>query len=76
MRHSEKEISNAKDILESAGYFVENLWHVDDVKLRFECDDDTAQEILEDCVANDWIIEQINVTIHDNCTDRNLKELV
>ena len=32
-------IANAKLVLKQAGYFVDNLWHVDDVKLRYNCDD-------------------------------------
>jgi hypothetical protein len=50
----------AKEVLRNAGYFVDNLWHVDDVKLRYNCDDDKqAQEILSSALTNDATMEQI-----------------
>ena len=37
----------AKEVLRAKGYFVDNLWHVDDVKLRWNCtDDEVAQDVL------------------------------
>lgn len=39
-------IEDAKEILEKNGYFVANLWHIDDVKTDWNCDDDTAHDIL------------------------------
>lgn len=52
-------IVNAKLVLKQAGYFVDNLWHVDDVKLMYECDDDTAQRILHSALTNDATADQI-----------------
>ena len=53
-------IQQAKAILREAGYFVDNLWHVDDVKSRYEgCDDATAQEILDNALTNDGTMSQI-----------------
>ena len=40
-------IQEAKAILREAGYFVNNLWHVNDIKDRYECDNATAFEILD-----------------------------
>ena len=37
---------DAKKILERHGYFVANLWHIDDVTINYKCDEDTAQDIL------------------------------
>lgn len=67
-------IANAKLVLKQAGYYVDNLWHVDDVKDRFECDDDTAQEVLHDSLNNEWIIEKIFEQSYDFAKTRNLKE--
>ena len=54
------EEQKAKEILRKAGYFVDNLWHVDDVKLRYNCDDnEQAQEILQSALTNEAIMEQI-----------------
>jgi hypothetical protein len=52
-------IEQAKSILRDAGYFVDNLWSVDDVKSIYKCDNDVAQEILNDALTNDGTMEQI-----------------
>lgn len=53
-------IANAKLVLKQAGYFVDNLWHVDDIKERYNCsDDDQAQEILESALTNGATMEQV-----------------
>jgi hypothetical protein len=53
-------IANAKLVLKQAGYFVDNLWHVDDVKLRYNCDDDeVAQDILDRALTNGATMEQV-----------------
>jgi hypothetical protein len=55
-----REIANAKEVLRKAGYFVDNLWHIDDVKLRYNCEDDNqAQNILNSALTNDATMEQI-----------------
>ena len=52
-------IENAKKVLKENGYFVDNLWHVDDVKSKFKCDDDVAQGILDEALTNEATMEQI-----------------
>jgi hypothetical protein len=52
-------IEQAKKTLRDAGYFTDNLWHIDDVKYRYECDDETALEILDNALTNDATMEQI-----------------
>jgi hypothetical protein len=52
-------IEQAKSILRDAGYFVDNLWSVEDVKSIYKCDNDAAQEILYDALTNDGTMEQI-----------------
>lgn len=59
----QKEIEKAKQLLKDNGYFVDNLWHVEDVKGRFKCDDETAQSILKDALENDATMEQIWLAI-------------
>lgn len=69
-------IANAKLVLKQAGYFVDNLWHVDDVKDRFECeDDDTAQKILNLALTNDYTMETINYSIKDLAELKGLKPI-
>ena len=53
-------VQKAKEVLRENGFFVDNLWHVDDVKLRYNCDDDEqAQDILNGALTNDATMEQI-----------------
>ena len=70
------EINKAKEVLRKAGYFVDNLWHVDDVKLRFAVfDDEDAQGILNQALTNDWIMEQIHYGIGEAAEDEGFKEI-
>ncbi len=52
-------IANAKLVLKQAGYFVDNLWHVDDVKDKFECDDESAQKVLLLSLTHPYIVENV-----------------
>ena len=67
-----EEIENAKNVLRSAGYHVESLWHVKDVTDRYECDEDTAYEILTNCI--DRSIEGVFDDIMDDARFSELKE--
>jgi hypothetical protein len=70
------EVEKAKKVLREAGYFTDNLWHVDDVKLRFQVfDDEDAQDILQHALVNDWTMEQIHYIINDIATERGYKPL-
>jgi hypothetical protein len=57
-------IHNAKDVLKESGFFVDNLWTIRDVQDRFECDENTAQEILYKALTNEWVMDQIWQAIH------------
>lgn len=63
----------AKDLLRNEGYFVDNLWHVSDVQENFECDDETAQNILYWALTSDNVIEYINDMINRVATNEQLK---
>lgn len=52
-------IEDAKQILESNGYFVANLWHVSDVMELYECEEDVAQDILYKSLTNDHVMEAV-----------------
>ena len=59
-------IEQAKQVLEDNGYFVDNLWHIQDVRSKTNSiSDEDAMGVLEQALTNDWIVEQINVTISD-----------
>lgn len=63
----------AKDLLREQGYFVDNLWHVSDVQEIFECDDETAQNILYWALTSDNVIEYINDKINQVATNEQLE---
>ncbi len=53
-------VEEAKAVLRENGFFVDNLWHVDDIKLRYNCEDnEQAQDILNCALTNDATMEQI-----------------
>lgn len=56
-------IAEAKQVLRNEGYFVDNLWHVSDVQNNFECDEQTAQNILYWALTSPTTIEYINDSI-------------
>jgi hypothetical protein len=67
-------VEKAKEVLRENGFFVDNLWHVDDVKLRYNCDDDEqAQDILNGALTNDATMEQIWFAIDMVATDDGLE---
>ena len=52
-------VEQAKEVLKANGYFVDNLWCVDDVKAKFKCDDEQAQDVLFESLTNEATMEQI-----------------
>jgi hypothetical protein len=52
-------IDAAKAILKSNGYFVDNLWHTDDVIQKYNCDEETALDILSRVFHDGRICERI-----------------
>tara|TARA_B110000902_G_scaffold237202_1_gene284018 strand:- start:506 stop:748 length:243 start_codon:yes stop_codon:yes gene_type:complete len=59
MIHS-KEVEEAKALLKENGYYTDNLWHIDDVKANYECEDDSeAQEVLDSALTNEATMDQI-----------------
>ena len=52
-------VEEAKAVLKANGYFVDNLWSVDDVKSKFNCTDEEAQDVLFESLTNEATMEQI-----------------
>lgn len=69
----QREIEKAKQFLKDNGYFTDNLWHVDDVKSKFKCDDETAQSVLKDALENGATMEQIWFAIDIAAQEEGLK---
>lgn len=53
------EIEQAKQVLRDNGYYVDNLWSVEDVQTRFKCTDNEAQEVLDQALSSEGTMEQI-----------------
>lgn len=67
-------VAQAKFTLKQAGYFVDNLWCVDDVMYRYDCEDENqAQYILKRALTNDATMEQIWLAIDIASQDEGLK---
>jgi len=69
---SNEEINQAKEVLRKAGYHVDSLWHVQDVTDRYECDEETAYDILTN--ALDRSIERTFDVISDEAMFNEIKE--
>jgi len=68
-------IEQAKELLKANGYFVDNLWHVEDVKSKFKCTDEQAQVILDRALTNEATMEQIWFSINEFGSIDNLEEI-
>jgi len=56
----ERKIKLALAYLQRHGYFTQNMWHVNDVKiLAPDCSDHKAQEILFNALTNGGAVEHI-----------------
>lgn len=68
-----QDVSIAKAVLRKNGYFVENLWCVDDVTQNYDCTEEQAQRVLEISLTNDATMEQIWLAIGDACDYLEIK---
>lgn len=71
MKNTVEEIEKAKEILKNNGYYVDNLWRIEDVTDRYTDEDGNeiseakANDLLNDTLTNEFTIEQIFYTMHD-----------
>lgn len=54
-----KKIEEAKQILKQNGYYVDNLWSIEDVKGNHNMDDDDAYEVLDRAMNSEYIVSNI-----------------
>lgn len=59
MENKQTEIEQARAILKQHGYFVDNLWHIEDVKGTYRATDAEAYSILEKSLTNPSTIEGV-----------------
>jgi len=67
-------ISQALDVLEKAGYYIRNLYQVEDVQSIYECTDDQAFDVLDKALDNDGTANEIWESIRYFSEDMGLKE--
>jgi hypothetical protein len=68
-----KDVLTARQLLKSRGYFVDNLWSVEDVMDNYNCTQDQAEEVLEMALTNDATMEQIWLAIRYACEELEYK---
>ena len=58
-------VNEAKEFLKSKGYYVDNLWHIEDVKdIRpNNLTDEQAYEILDKAMNNEYLMNETWETI-------------
>jgi hypothetical protein len=69
-------VEKAKDTLRDEGYFVDNLWSVDDVIGRHDCNEDEAQEILSEALQSEFVVETIRGSIDLQAAEKGLQKVV
>jgi hypothetical protein len=68
-------IEQAKQVLRDNGYYVDNLWSVEDVVSNYNCTDDEAQEVLDGALQNDATMEQIWYAINFHAEEIGLTKI-
>jgi hypothetical protein len=73
MEITQQQIANAKKVLSDAGYFTDNLWHINDVLFHSDCPKSTykldAKRILRNALTNEWIVGEIFYSIGEQLRD-------
>lgn len=69
-----KHTDHAKALLKKKGYFVDNLWHVNDVLDNYNCTEEDAQEVLEMALTNGGTMEQIHIAIEYACEELKIEK--
>lgn len=70
------EIKMAKKVLEDHGFFVGNLWHIEDVQINYMCGEDDAMSILESVLTSDDTISSINYKIDLAASEEGFEEKI
>jgi DNA-binding winged helix-turn-helix (wHTH) protein len=63
LREKLKDAYECKKTLKKKGYYVENLWCIDDVIENYHCTEEEAQIVLHMALTNPATIEQIFMSI-------------
>ena len=68
-------VEEAKKVLREAGYATDAMWQIEDVKSKFNCNDDEAMGVLEDALQNEATMEQIWFAIDFHAEEDGLEEV-
>ena len=52
-------IEQAKKVLKENGYYVDNLWHIEDVQQNYKLDDDDAYDVLDKVMQSEYIMNEV-----------------
>ena len=63
-------IEQAKQVLKENGYYVDNLWHTDDVHHLGDISEDEAYDVLDSVLQNAYTIGNINEMLEDKFNER------
>lgn len=69
-----KDVSVARKLLESKGYFVRNLWSTDDVTENYECTREQALEVLGIALTNESTMQDLWLAIDYACDLLGIKK--
>ena len=64
-----KKIEEAKQILKQNGYYVDNLWSIEDVKGNHNMDDDDAYEVLDRAMQSEWLVSKTFEVLNDETNE-------
>ena len=65
-------IEQAKKVLKENGYYVDNLWHIEDVQQNYKLDDDDAYDVLDKAMRSAYIMSSVFEMIDLEIKDREL----
>ncbi len=68
------EVEKAKTILKFNGYYVDNIWHIDDVKMLYNCTDGQAYDVLDKALNQESLFLDVYTSIDQVAKDMELKE--
>jgi hypothetical protein len=67
--------AEAKQVLKNAGYQVDNLWNIEDVKQTYNCTDEEAMEVLVKALNNEATKEQIFFALNFHAEEQGLNKI-
>jgi len=69
-----KDVTTARQTLKSNGYFVENLWQLDDVMEKYHCTKEQALDVLNTAMTNDATMSHIWESVDIIANELGLQE--